>query len=175
MVLCWLTPYLGLQSSAVTFVFVFLCCLFLPQLTQHSLAVLPVPQRLSLMTRCHQPSRCSLQQVLFSPSTTYPKAPLLHLNDQADGKCGILYSAQSPTCLLLFLPRESHKSTTASFLFALHRNSITDNFTIFPPQLLPDWHHTILLPFTLVFSPFIPPLKIQPCFNTFNSQNIFSP
>lgn len=67
MVLCWLTSYLGLQSSAVTFVFVFLCCLFLPQLTQHSLAVLPVSQRLSLVTRCHQPSRCSLQQVLSSP------------------------------------------------------------------------------------------------------------
>lgn len=94
---------------------------------------------------------------LFSPSTACPKAPLLHPNDQADGKYGILYSAQSSTRLLLFLPRESHKSQTASFLFALYRNSTTDNFTIFSPKLLSDWHipHSYPLP---LYSPHLFPL-----------------
>lgn len=95
---------------------------------------------------------------LFPPSTACPKAALLHPNDQAGGKCGILCSARSPAHLLLFLPRDSHKSKTVSLLFALRRNPITDTISLpSPSNFFPDWHGAILLPFSIVFSLFTPP------------------
>lgn len=140
----------------------FLCSLFLPQfhlpqLTQHSLALLPVSERLSLVARGHQASRCSLQQVLSSMACS--GVALLHWNDGAGGKCEISWSAQSPAHILLFLPRESHKSKTASLLFALHRNPIRNTISLSPPaNFFPAWYHAILLPF-LLFPPFTLPEK----------------
>jgi len=92
---------------------------------------------------------------LFSPSTACPKAALHHPNDQADGKGGISRSAQPPAHLLLLWLSLGRKSKTGSLLPALCRNSIIDNFTTFTPILF-SWL-AILLPFSLVLSPFTLP------------------
>lgn len=174
MVLCWLT------SSGTSE----LCCHIHACVSLFSLSPPAMSSAAHAALSCSAPSLTAavasgkmlpIKQIfsatssLFSPSTTCPKAALLRPNDQAGGKRETSRSAQSPAHLLLFLPRDSHKSKTASLLLALHRNPITDTISL----LLPQTFYLIgIVPYSYpspLYSPLSLPHKNTAMLSIFNS------
>lgn len=108
-----------------------------------------------LCARCHQPSRCSLQQVLVLPSATCPKAALLHPNHQAGGKLGILHSVEPPAHHLPFLRRGDQENKIAPLCLILTWTTLQISFTTLTSKFFPGWHYAVTL-LSLIASPVTP-------------------
>lgn len=139
MVLCWLTS----PGTSELFSHIHVCVSLFPlaapamssQLTQHSPAPLPVSQRLSLVARCHQLNRCSLQQVLSSPlQPPAPKQlcsiPVIKLMGSV-GFCVLLSPLLTSSCFL----QETVKRARQPLFYWLFIGTSSDNFTTFSLKL----------------------------------------
>lgn len=162
MVLCWLTSSGTSRVHCHVHVGISLFPLSPPEMSFPAQPALScsAPSLIAVVTS-HQPSRYSLQQVLSSPlQPLAPKQlcsiPMIKLVGNV--RFHVLLNPLLTSCY--FFPTDSNKSNTASLLFALHRNPITETISLTsPPNFFPVWHRAILLPLSLVFAPFTPPQK----------------